>query len=382
MPTRVYLSYAPADQAFAARLQDDLRAAGDEVVTSSPEFDTLDLSTSENLARLNQAMAGKDLLVVVLSPEALASMRVNRELYVASGRTTSGEMRLPVVIAARPVAAESLPALWSRARLLDASHDYAATLPLINKVVEGTENARPTGVAALLDEKGYSPRAIWGRFGYRGLIIVASTLIMILSFGMAWFSVGIACEDQGGCSLGPAVIAPGPNNVDGYYLAADKKVMVNTGTAPLDAPGVKVQNGYTANSGSLDPHVPLSVSAGTQTVVVNGHLTFTVTPTLIFSFSLLRFFLPIALIMLIVPVVVALAGLRPLIAKILVVLPIFAELVVLVIYIAAAPEAFHSSELIHFAPGPGGGTWLAFLFTIVAISTALSIPTKPPTQKV
>ena len=89
---------------------------------------------------------------------------------------------------------------------------------------------------------------------------------------------------------------------------------------------------------------------------------------------------PLALIILLMPILVAVAGLRMVLSKVLVVIPIILELFLLVIYVADAPEAFHSSELVHFAPGPGVGTWLAFLFTIVAATFALSMPTKPPTQ--
>ncbi len=381
MPVRVYLSYAPADEAFASHLRDDLRAAGEDVETSPPELDTLDLTTSDNLERLNQALGQRDAMVAVLSPDALASTRVNRELYIASGRAESGAMQPPVVVAARPVGTESLPYLWGQARRLDAQGDPNGAVPTLAKVLEGKEEVKPTGLAALVDGKGFGPQAIWGRFGYRGAIIVVAALLAIVSFGLPWFGVGIACEDQG-CSLKAASIAPGPNDVDGYYLAADNHVNVSTGTAQIDTPGGTVQDGYSANDGIFDPHQPAASNDGTQTVVVNNHLTFTTTPTLTFRFSPLRFFLPLALIMLLVPLLVALIGFKPLIAKLLIIVPIFLELALVSVYIAAAPESFHSSELIHFAPGPGSGTWLAFLMVVIAIATAFSIPTKPATQKI
>jgi hypothetical protein len=381
MPVRVYLSYAPADEAFASRLRDDLRAAGEDVETSSPELDTLDLTTSSNLERLNQMLGQRDTVVAVLSPDALASTRVNRELYIASGRAESGAMHAPVVVTARPVGNVPLPHLWSQARRLDAQGDPDGTAPALTKILEGTEEEKPRGLAALVDGNGYSPRAIWDRFGYHGAIIVVAAIIALLSFGLPWFGVGIACADQG-CSLKSATIAPGPNDVDGYYLAADKHVNVSTGVAQIDTPGSTVQNGYATNDGIFDPHLPGSVTEGTQTVVVGNFLTFTTAPTLTFGFSPLRFFLPLALIMLLVPLLVALIGFKPSIAKPLIAIPVALELALVLVYIAAAPESFHSSELIHFAPGPGSGTWLAALMLVIAIATALSIPTKPATQKI
>jgi hypothetical protein len=381
MSTRVYLSYAPADAAFAARLRDDLRAAGEDVEESRPELDTYDLSTSDGMTRVNDALAQREIEIIVLSPSSLASPRVNRELYVAAGRASTGAMRQPVLVTEQAVASESLPALWGRYPIYDTSGDYAATSAYIVKVVDGTADDKPRGLGAIVDGKGFSPQAIWARVGVRGALVVVSALVLLLSFGMPWFSVGIACTDQD-CSLGTASVAPGPNNVDGYYLAADKRVNVSTGTAPLLNAGVKIQNGYAENNGIFDPHLPQSVTDGTQTVVLNDQLTFTTTPTLSFGFAALSLFLPFALIMLIMPLLVSVVGLKPIFAKVLMVLPILVMLALLVVFIVAAPEAFHSSELIHFAPGPGGGAWLAFLFTVIAASAALSISTKPATQKV
>lgn len=381
MPTRVYLNYAPADEAFAARLREDLRAAGEDVVTPSPEFDGLDLNTSDSLSKINQSLSERDVMAVVLSPDALSSPRVNRELYVASGRATTGGMRPPVLVTARTVNGTPLPNSWSRLRSYDATADYGGALPRIVRAVDGTENAPPKGFAALVDGKGFSLQNIWERLGVRGVVIVVAAFLAIFTFAMPWFSVGIACEDQG-CSLTNAVIAPGPNDVDGYYLASDKNVSVNTGTAHLDSAGVKIQNGYAENNGVFDPKLPRSITDGTQTIVLNNQLTFTTTPQLSFTFSLLRFFLPLAAISLLLPLFAAVVGLKPLFSKLLILLPILLELVLLVVYIAAAPEAFHSSELIHFAPGPGGGAWLAFLLTLVMSVFGLSISTKPPTQKV
>ena len=381
MLPRVYLSYAPADEAFAARLRDDLRAAGANVEVSPPQLDTVDASTSDGMLHINDALARREALVLVLSPDALASARVNRELYLAAGRAEAGAMRDPVLVTARPINSGPLPALWSRFTTLDATQDYSSTLTRLTQVLEGSEDAAPSGFAALQDENGFSLSAIWERFGVQGMIIMVSAVVLMLSFSMTWFNVGIACEDAG-CTLGNATIAPGPNGVDGYYLAANKQILVTTGTAPLKSQGVNVNNGYAATNGVFDPHLPPSVSEGTSAIVLQGTLLFTVAPSLSFGFSALNLFLPIAVLLLIMPLVVAVAGLKPTIRKLLVLLPGLAALILLVCYIAAAPEAFHNTEVIHFAPGPGGGAWLAFLFTIIALIAGLSISTKPATQKV
>src|SRR5260370_41699704 len=100
---RVYLSYAPADAAFAVHLRDDLRAAGAQVDESPPGLDGMDLSSSDAMLQINDALARHEILVAVLSPEALGSARVRREVYLAAGLPGARAVRRPLLaLAAAP----------------------------------------------------------------------------------------------------------------------------------------------------------------------------------------------------------------------------------------------------------------------------------------
>jgi hypothetical protein len=379
---RVYLSYAPADAAFAARLRDDLRAAGAGVDESPPGLDGMNLSSSDAMVQINGALARHAVLVAVLSPEALGSARVEREMYLAAGRASSGAMRPPLLVRAAPVADAQVPLLWRRFAVFDAARDYTGAFTLLGKTLEGKEEEKPTGIELLRDGEGLTPRTFWERLGVRGVLVVLSALVILASLGLSWYSVGLTCAADVGCEVGPTQIAPGPNDVDAYYLASGKLVNVNSGTAQVKTPGAVINDGYVANNGLFDPTLPRAVGQGTSAVVLQGELLFTVAPTLSFGYTTLGALVPIAIIMLLLPLLVAAAGFLPVIRKVLLLLPAFAALFVVGSFIIVAPESFHNSELIHFAPGPGGGAWLAFLFTIVALVSVFSISTKPATQKV
>jgi hypothetical protein len=379
---RVYLSYAPADAAFAARLRDDLRAGGAVVDESPSGLDGADLSSSDAMLQINDALARNALLVAVFSPEALGSARVQREIYLAAGRASTGASRPPVLVRTAPTADAQMPLLWRRFTVIDTMRDYTGAFALLGKILEGKEEEKPKGIELLRDGKGLTPQTFWERFGVRGVLTVVSALVILLSLGLSWYDVSLTCAADPGCELGPTQISPGPNGVDAYYLASGKLIAVDTGTARVKTPGAAVTNGYIANNGFFDPKLPRSVNDGTSAIVLQDELLFTVAPTLSFGFTALGALLPLAIIMLLLPLLAAAAGFLPVIRKVLLLLPALVTLVVVGSYIVVAPESFHNTELIHFAPGPGGGAWLAFLFTIIALVSALSISTKPATQKV
>ena len=86
-PSSLFLSYASADREFATRLAMDLKARGVRVWIDQEEMSLGDLVVD----RLRQAIGKMDYFAVILSPAALASEWVKKEIEIALWQETDAE---------------------------------------------------------------------------------------------------------------------------------------------------------------------------------------------------------------------------------------------------------------------------------------------------
>ncbi len=111
MGAKVFISYAHADQAAAQRVARQLGAAGLDVW-----FDRDKLQPGDNWAlALGRAIADSDALVVLLSPDALASEWVQREIEYALTEQRYKNRVVPVVV--RPT--RNVPWILRNFQMLD-----------------------------------------------------------------------------------------------------------------------------------------------------------------------------------------------------------------------------------------------------------------------
>lgn len=126
---RVFISHASEDTAYAERLATDLRHAGADVW-----LDATHLGPGDFVARINAALGARDLLILVLSPAALASKWVPDEMAVGLARFRHGLMRPPIVVAKDAISPEMIPPEWRACPWVDATEEgpdsYAAALAL------------------------------------------------------------------------------------------------------------------------------------------------------------------------------------------------------------------------------------------------------------
>src|SRR5689334_3959028 len=94
---RIFISHSSEDAAFANRLSNDLRSHGTDVW-----LDSSHMSAGDFIARINQALQGRDVVVLVLSPAAIRSNWVTQEFNAAIARNHQGFMQAPLVILAQP----------------------------------------------------------------------------------------------------------------------------------------------------------------------------------------------------------------------------------------------------------------------------------------
>ncbi len=121
---RVFISHATSDSAFAERLATDLRDAGADVWLDSSHL----TGPGDFVARISRALNERDVLVLVLSPAAIASQWVPDEMNAAIVRAKQGYMRPPLVVQCIDVPLRDIPGLWTTYQRVDMMRDYGSAL--------------------------------------------------------------------------------------------------------------------------------------------------------------------------------------------------------------------------------------------------------------
>jgi hypothetical protein len=131
-PVRVFVSHhhSPEEDAFTARLVADLQAAGADVWV-----DTSGITSDDFVKKISEGLAGRQWLVLVMTPEALGSRWVNDEVNAALHQVNSGRMRGVIPFVMTPCDEARMPALWAQLYRYDATKGYeAARDGLLNAV--------------------------------------------------------------------------------------------------------------------------------------------------------------------------------------------------------------------------------------------------------
>lgn len=137
---RVFISYAFVDEQhldylFALRLAGDLRQAGADVI--------VDLAYAGEQAfvhRLNTVLPGCQWMIVVLTPEALQSLRLQMSVSSAMNLLSEKKMRDIFVLSALPTDPSEVPPTWKNLKLIDASSDYPKALARVLLELESGES--------------------------------------------------------------------------------------------------------------------------------------------------------------------------------------------------------------------------------------------------
>jgi formylglycine-generating enzyme required for sulfatase activity len=118
-PVRVFVSYASQDRTFAQKLVTSLQASGAEVW-----WDVSGIDEGDFLGKINQALQQCQWLVLVLTPNAVASKWVNIEVNAAINRREQGLMQGVLPVLATPVQAGMVPPVWDNLHRYDAVKNY------------------------------------------------------------------------------------------------------------------------------------------------------------------------------------------------------------------------------------------------------------------
>jgi TIR domain/Right handed beta helix region len=119
-PIHVFVSHSHKDDDFTVRLVSDLRAA--EAVVW---VDRTDLAYDEFIKQINAGGSGTQWLVLVLTPDAVVSRYVQREVNAALQHVLDGRMQGVVPVLAKSCDPGSIPVTWATLHRYDATRDYA-----------------------------------------------------------------------------------------------------------------------------------------------------------------------------------------------------------------------------------------------------------------
>jgi formylglycine-generating enzyme required for sulfatase activity len=119
-PVRVFVSHhhSPQEDAFTSKLVADLQAAGADVWV-----DTERIPSGDFVRKISEGLAGRQWLVLVMTPEALRSPWVQGEVDAAYHQVKLGRMLGIIPIVAAPCEEKDIPLLWANLQRYDAARD-------------------------------------------------------------------------------------------------------------------------------------------------------------------------------------------------------------------------------------------------------------------
>jgi|GEM_PF-2065421 tetratricopeptide (TPR) repeat protein len=127
---KIFVSHSSKDVAFALKLVRDLNAAG-----AQAWMDSNDLGAGNFQQHIDEALAGCEWLLLVLTRNALSSEWVRQEVYAANRLKNQGQINELIFIKAEEVDHHQLPPMWGVYNIFDATQDYSMALKRVLKEV-------------------------------------------------------------------------------------------------------------------------------------------------------------------------------------------------------------------------------------------------------
>lgn len=137
---KIFVSHSSEDSTFAAKLVEDLNAAG-----AQAWLDVNDLGAGSFPQGIDAALARCEFFLLVLTRNAQTSMWVNTEVYAAIHRHNERKIKDLIFIKAAEIDRENLSPMWAAINWFDATKDYFTALNQALRIVglRPAENKSP-----------------------------------------------------------------------------------------------------------------------------------------------------------------------------------------------------------------------------------------------
>lgn len=118
---RVFVSHhhSPAEDSFTARLVAELKAAGADVWVDDQR-----IMSNNFVQKIGEGLEGRQWLVLVMTPQSVASPWVQNEVNTAISEQTAGRMLGVIPVIAAPTLEQDIPLLWRPLHRYDATSNY------------------------------------------------------------------------------------------------------------------------------------------------------------------------------------------------------------------------------------------------------------------
>jgi hypothetical protein len=128
---KIFLSYADADRSYAQRLASELTREGYQVWDAAQE-----VQPGENFSlKIGEALEQSKAMVVLLSPDAVKSQWIRREVQFALGSARYAGRLIPVII--RPT--KEIPWILRKLNPLNATRNWPRDTKLVVDVLRRSE---------------------------------------------------------------------------------------------------------------------------------------------------------------------------------------------------------------------------------------------------
>jgi formylglycine-generating enzyme required for sulfatase activity len=178
-PVRVFVSHhhSPDEDAFTTRLVSDLEATGADV-----RVDMIGVPPDRFLNSITSGLDGPQWLVLVMTPAALTSPWIQREVTAALNEYPAGRMLGVQLLVVQPCREQDMPPAWRTLHRIDATRDYQGALTQLLQVLELPAPARqppspvPTPWTWPMPTDRFPPRL--ASLGYQAKIVSGVEVIL------------------------------------------------------------------------------------------------------------------------------------------------------------------------------------------------------------
>jgi hypothetical protein len=174
-PVRIFISHhrSPDEDAITRRLAADLQAAGADVW-----LDTERIPSGDFVGKINEGLAGRQWLVLVMTPEAIKSTWVRAEVNAALNQVNAGRMLGVIPVVASVCDEGDIPLLWASLQRYDATRDYqGAVAGLLRALGIATPSQAPVTATPMPPVPVRRPPL---RLSRRGVVISAVSILLVV----------------------------------------------------------------------------------------------------------------------------------------------------------------------------------------------------------
>jgi TIR domain len=183
---RVFVSHhrSPTEDAFTRRLVADLQVAGADVW-----LDTERIPSGDFVSKINEGLAGRQWLVLVMTPDAIKSSWVRAEVNAALSQVNAGRMLGVIPVVAVACDESDIPLLWANLQRYDATRDYQTAVVGLLRALGVTAPGQVPVIATPVPP--VTVKKLPAHQSRRGIVLSVVSILLVVVVVSTLFVLGI-----------------------------------------------------------------------------------------------------------------------------------------------------------------------------------------------